>query len=98
MGKGTAEVLETFLIWPSPPQHSPPIFMQYTPLLIVLMIWYQANVDFFLSSAQYNKKSRGFLSKKGVLAGLVLSTAAAVFFVILFSFWLIKRKKTGKTS
>jgi hypothetical protein len=60
------------------------------------MIWYQANVDFFLSPAQYDKKPRGFLSKKGMLAGLVLSIAAAVFFVIMFSFWLIKRKKMGK--
>ncbi|KAJ6925649.1 G-type lectin S-receptor-like serine/threonine-protein kinase RKS1 isoform X2 [Populus alba x Populus x berolinensis] len=60
------------------------------------MIWYQANVDFFLSPAQYDKKSRGFLSKKGMLAGLVLSIAAGVFFVIMFSFWLIKRKKTAK--
>ncbi|KAG6735556.1 hypothetical protein POTOM_061833 [Populus tomentosa] len=55
-----------------------------------------ANVDFFLSPAQYDKKSRGFLAKKGMLAGLVLSIAAAVFFVIMFLFWLIKRKKTGK--
>eukprot|EP00258_Populus_trichocarpa_P039283 XP_024455302.1 G-type lectin S-receptor-like serine/threonine-protein kinase At1g11410 [Populus trichocarpa] len=46
--------------------------------------------------AQYDKKSRGFLSKKGMLAGLVLSIAAGVFFVIMFSFWLKKRKKTGK--
>ncbi|KAL9392647.1 hypothetical protein Peur_016567 [Populus x canadensis] len=46
--------------------------------------------------AQYDKKSRGFLSKKGMLAGLVLSIAAGVFFVIMFSFWLIKRKKTAK--
>ncbi|XP_073264944.1 G-type lectin S-receptor-like serine/threonine-protein kinase RKS1 [Populus alba] len=46
--------------------------------------------------AQYDKKSRGFLAKKGMLAGLVLSIAAAVFFVIMFLFWLIKRKKTAK--
>nr|TKR75111.1 G-type lectin S-receptor-like serine/threonine-protein kinase RKS1 [Populus alba] len=44
--------------------------------------------------AQYDKKSRGFLSKKGMLAGLVLPIADGVFFVIMFSFWLIKRKKT----
>ncbi|KAG6776739.1 hypothetical protein POTOM_016526 [Populus tomentosa] len=58
--------------------------------------WHEqiAKLDFFLSPAQYDKKSRGFLSKKGMLAGLVLSIAAGVFFVILFSFWLIKRKKT----
>ncbi|KAG6778620.1 hypothetical protein POTOM_014958 [Populus tomentosa] len=31
-----------------------------------------------------------------MLAGLVLSIAAAVFFVIMFLFWLIKRKKTAK--
>ncbi|XP_011015680.1 PREDICTED: G-type lectin S-receptor-like serine/threonine-protein kinase RKS1, partial [Populus euphratica] len=46
--------------------------------------------------AQYDKKSRGFLAKKGMLAGLVLSIAAAVFFVIMFSFWLIKWKKMAK--
>ncbi|KAJ6999629.1 hypothetical protein NC653_010381 [Populus alba x Populus x berolinensis] len=49
-----------------------------------------------LELAQYDKKSRGFLAKKGMLAGLVLSIAAAVFFVIMFLFWLIKRKKTAK--
>ena len=95
-GTSTTEIPETFLVWLSPPLHSPTIFLRYAPLLIILMIWYQANVDFFLSPAQYDKKSRGFLSKKGMLAGLVLSIAAGVFFVIMFSFWLIKRKKTGK--
>ncbi|KAL3596270.1 hypothetical protein D5086_007907, partial [Populus alba] len=45
---------------------------------------------------QYDKKSRGFLSKKGMLAGLVLPIADGVFFVIMFSFWLIKRKKTDE--
>ncbi|KAJ6999621.1 hypothetical protein NC653_010373 [Populus alba x Populus x berolinensis] len=92
----TTEVPETFLIWLSPPLHSPTIFLQYAQLLIILMIWHRANVDFFLSPAQYDKKSRGFLAKKGMLAGLVLSIAAAVFFVIMFLFWLIKRKKTAK--